>query len=468
MNEPTPGHQFVGPLKEMYEEQGGLLQSAYSKVLNIYGVDLAPKIEARTLPEYLFRKYQYGTKPPEEFEGSEWTYYHSMKAHHASATTKYIRSAIGILKDEFDVDILENRKALADPKKYRACLDGINEIAGNTIPSIKQAQLEMAEDRMSWVFARDIVNLFGADKATFRHAIDVTQNFLNQSLSNEAEDTMGILQSTSQIAYYENLLSNLSGSRYEAQRQLRELCSDDVTALLDFSDESLRQSKEMADGSGDNYVATEIIDSIKQELDFTVLPPGTQLHDVARLIVEESSEYSKAHVDLERLAVLDNIRTIVGPERCYLMRGKKSDKVMADEEGTLISEDYIGLIIQHHDSEGNVRAEDCIAISPIAKKHAGYIVRQDASAGLSWRQILSLPKNDAIQYFNARRLRFDPVAGESKYEAYVKKVQALLECSPHEFGREYVLQRRSEGYRMVHRGKPIGGIVLKGAMKGSL
>lgn len=449
MQEPKPVHSER--LMNHYRDNENILQGAFAKLKNMYGlVDGSPPLSPRTLPEYLFRKYQLGQQVP---EGQQGTFYNSMEALHVVDTARSIRAAVAILNDEFGVDVLSDRHALSDKAKYKSVLEALNGKVGKHNAASRVLQPE----DMGYVFAADIAHLFGSNNRTYVTAMQNTRKIFDSPQAHMPSYAMA----TAQISFYETIVSStISSVRYDAQKGLKEICQDDVAALIDFSDEVVLENRPSV-ASEENSTAAEILESQKQVLDYTIFPPGTELREVAESIVEGSSEYTKAHIDLERLMVLERVRQIMGSDRCYLMRGKSTGKEMTDEDGGLISEDYIGLIIQHHDDFGNVVGEDCLAVSPIAGKHAGYVVRQDASEGISWREILALSKQDAMA-FNARRLRFDPVAGENKYDAYVRKVEALLKCDKSEFGREYILRRDKDGeYGLVHRGRPLGAIALR-------
>jgi len=191
-----------------------------------------------------------------------------------------------------------------------------------------------------------------------------------------------------------------------------------------------------------------------QQLDFTVLPTGTDLHEFAAGIVERLSNHEKAHVDLDRVNVLATIRQYIGADRCYYAHGEKTGKQMLDSETeTLIDEDYIVLVIQNLDDNGTTKHEDALAISPIAKKHAAYLTRSEASAG-NWREILSLPKSDA-RYFGARDLRFTGSTGRTPYSMMEEKIKALLECHPDDFDAK--LRMRHDGtYRLENCTREVG------------
>jgi hypothetical protein len=436
-----------------------LLTDAYNRMAAVYDIAGDYQVETRSLAGYMFRKFQLGHVITDESGEVDWSYYGTMLPMHAVNTTKYIQSAVSILKDEYDVDILSDRRALSDnPKKSAVCIEDLRKNTGLRADGVSLEQA--SEEDFGRVFALDIANLFSGNRQRYRNGIQATERIQ----ANAHDNISGQLVTVAQLAFYREVVDNPSSARYEAHKQLQALCSDDMIALVDYGEEVVRESYRRKEQEA---LVGEILQSKKQELDYTILPAGTELREVAEQIANESSEYTKAHIDLERLAVLEKVRQRVGPEKCFLMRGKSSGKNMTDTDGTLINEDYIGLIMQHHDDYGNVVREDCLAVSPIARKHAGYIVRQDASEGISWREILALPKQEAIQYFNARRLRFDPVAGQNKYDAYVEKVDTLLSCDKEQFDREYVLRRSGETYKMVHRGNPLGSLGLRAALQPS-
>lgn len=209
-----------------------------------------------------------------------------------------------------------------------------------------------------------------------------------------------------------------------------------------------------------------VLNAEKRSLNFTILPEGTILRELAEEIAASSKEYVRPFIDLRRVAVLETIRQKMSEQGAftYLVHGKKRGQALPDKNGTLINEDYIGLVIRRKDQSGGTQ-EDCVAISPIGRRNAGFVTRQEASAGLPYYDVLAQPKDDAVNVFNARRLRFDPVSGEDTYEAYIKKVMALLTCPSEKFGREYTLRRGKNGeYALVYRGKAIGAMAMGGIM----
>lgn len=189
-----------------------------------------------------------------------------------------------------------------------------------------------------------------------------------------------------------------------------------------------------------------------QELDFSILPKGTDIREYTESLCNSLTEQDRESVDLRRVAVLEKLREMFGTSTSFYIHGKPRGNVQTDN-GEAINEAYIGLVLQYHDPEGNVKAEDAIVVSPIKKRHAGYIVRHDEPLGNSqgWRKILALPKKSARGH-GARPLKFTQVAGRDMYEAYVAKAVELLTCPIGSFGSAYELRMNGDGsYRMHPR-----------------
>lgn len=431
-------------LNVRYEADQGVLQAAYDKACDIFGVMPGVyRLEARTLTETLYRKYQFAQQPPKP---DDWAYYREIQGYLVYKTIRHVRSAVDILQTEYGIDILRDRRALQDKATFTRVKESLNAKTGDNRAGFQQIE----EDNMPYVFATYIANLFGNNTEAYRRAIVKTEN----TLGTEGLMTNVAAQAVSQNAFYEVVVRNMSQARYEAQQQLRALCSDDLTAYLDFAEEVLVTQSHLR-------TAREVLAADKQELDFKILPEGTILREAAETIARESTAGERARVDLNRLTVLEAIRQHVGEGRSYYVRGKPRG-AMRDADGALINQDYIGLVIQNYGEDGaTVVSEDCLAISPIARKHAGFLARYDASEGIPWRDVLTMPKNDAVMVFNARRIRFDPVEGADTYEAYTQKIIALLGCSKDQFMREYILRRNKNGtYGLQHRGKALGNIGL--------
>ena len=306
---------------------------------------------------------------------------------------------------------------------------------------ITRLQLEDAYDPQYNAFTT-LLYIYGSSR---------TMSRANQSIS-----IGGTLQEVRErsISHIERAMQqNPSTVRRDTTRTLLYLFSDEVDHFMDYFgyQDVPVQSSEKTKQLNDGYPV--------QELDFTVLPAGTNLHEFAAGIVTRLSEHEKAHVDLDRVNVLATIREYAGAHRCYYAHGKKSEKQMLDiETDTLIDEDYIVLVIQNLDETGTTQSEDALAISPIANKHAAYLIRSDASAG-NWREILSLPKQDS-RYFGARDLRFTGSSGRTPYSMMAEKIKALLACHPDDFRAK--LRMRGDGtYRLDNCVREVGKAASK-------
>lgn len=246
---------------------------------------------------------------------------------------------------------------------------------------------------------------------------------------------------------------NPSAARGETQALLRKLCSPSARAFAEQEYSSFELWGEHDDKSGEDPESMTVTPELfaGEEVSFTLLPPGTELREYAEVLYKELSETEKPYFDPQRLDVLERLRDEMGRDRCYYVHGKSRKSKTLQEDGTYIREDYVGLVIQNIDPRGRIIGEDAIAVSPIAKKHAGYLVRHDFGSGEAWRNILSMPKA-AAQSHGARPLKFTAVQGQDKYDAWVKKALELLTCPPAQFSQDYELRQRGDGeYKLVCR-----------------
>lgn len=86
-------------------------------------------------------------------------------------------------------------------------------------------------------------------------------------------------------------------------------------------------------------------------------------------------------------------------------------------------------------------AWEALAISPLAGRHATYIVRHDCVEA-DWRTLFSHPKFEA-RLQGARKLLFTP--SNRHVDQYLRmrdKIIRLLECDPREFRRRTAGRRR--------------------------
>lgn len=172
-----------------------------------------------------------------------------------------------------------------------------------------------------------------------------------------------------------------------------------------------------------------------QELNFQILPSDMNLRALSEDIYAESTNLEKVRVDLGRVQVLEDIRQLFGKDKCYFARGIRSGVTYANDKNERIDEDFIVLVMQNHDARGLVISEDALAISPISRRHAAFYIRQEASEGLSWREIFGLSKTDAKD-LGARKLKFVGTEELDPYEAMREKIFTLAAGRTEDFGDE--------------------------------
>ncbi len=209
------------------------------------------------------------------------------------------------------------------------------------------------------------------------------------------------------------------------------------------------------------FIETQLLTSSEmQELKFQLLPGDTNLRDLAETIYEESSDVEKVRVDPERVQILEEMRTLFGEDHCYFARGESSGETYEDESGEPISGDFIVLVMQHHNATGHVEREDALAISPIARRHAVFYMRQDVSEDLSWREVYGLSKKAAID-LGTRKLKFVAPEGIDVYTAMKEKLFALATCRAEDFHSDLRYDSRKNIY--VPRSKKIRAAITQSA-----
>ncbi len=158
---------------------------------------------------------------------------------------------------------------------------------------------------------------------------------------------------------------------------------------------------------------------VTPDLAFQVLPQGEQLRKFLGGI-RASKRYSGYRIDEHRLTVLEALQEHFGAHRCVWHRGSGS----ADGIGIR----YLVLTIKSANGSG----ENAVAISPLAGRHATYVVRSEC-AEADWKTLFAHPKFEA-RLLGARKLLFTASPGHSdQYSAMRDKIIKLLECHPREF-----------------------------------
>lgn len=237
-------------------------------------------------------------------------------------------------------------------------------------------------------------------------------------------------------------------AQHDNELQLQEKMTLFVnTALSDkieTPDEQLRIMKRAYEIAGlkmddESAKTQEALDFRPMELDWEVLPPGTdELEKTARQIVSDATAgtHKSLEVDLRRLVILEEIRKIWGEDASYYSRGVRNKRrTVIDSDGSEQPDEYIILVLQEIDRlTGEVMYEHAVAESPIAGPNALYVYRQDATDHRhSWRTVMSLPKNQS-QKLGARDIRHTvPRGASSLNDVMVGKVEQILLASPTDF-----------------------------------
>lgn len=287
-----------------------------------------------------------------------------------------------------------------------------------------------------------IVNSKAASEALMEHGHSRPYEKYRESVENLfTDEQLEALDWLTQIRYAA-LKENPSRARRMASETLLALRNPELAA---FIESELGSTQGPVEQQIDEPVQAEIFGG--QELDFTILPRGTNLREYTEEIYEGLSARDREYVDLKRVETLEKIREIMGPERTYYVHGVAREKNNPD-----VQKNYVGLVIQNHDAKGQVVSEDALAVSPVAGKDAGYFFRSDYSTETSWRETLSLSK-EAARAKGARPLKFTEVRGRDKYDAYVQKATELLTCPPHQFAPTFQLyfSERTGEYRLKER-----------------
>lgn len=225
--------------------------------------------------------------------------------------------------------------------------------------------------------------------------------------------------------------NDIEQSRRAYREALRAVGQSD---LAEISSRAVKLLKDMQASGNKGAEASQIIEK-SMELQWEVLPPG-EVQAIAKEIVSANqTETKQPEIDLERLLILDQIRKEWGEDNAYYARGVLGKRKLVKANGSEEPDQYLILVLQERDTEGNVVAEHAVAESPITQRNALYVFRQDVSEGLSWREVMALPKS----YANALGAR--PVKHtlpRSSPEGYLVtsmagKVSALLSATKEEF-----------------------------------
>lgn len=188
------------------------------------------------------------------------------------------------------------------------------------------------------------------------------------------------------------------------------------------------------DGTEVDIIEPQIteLDFAPMQLDWEVLPPGEVIRFCTDIISKPRQTGAiQPKIDFERLKALETIRENWGADNCYYARGKLGQRRIVHEGDTSQPDEYIILVLQERDNDGNILYEHAIAESPIVGPHAMYIYRQDTNRSTNWRTVMSVSKQDARR-MGARQIKHSNDDGGQAL-ALSEKASLLLCCAPEEF-----------------------------------
>lgn len=204
--------------------------------------------------------------------------------------------------------------------------------------------------------------------------------------------------------------------------------------LVEISSRAVKLLEIMRTSGNKGVEASQIIEK-SMALQWEVLPPG-EVQAIAKEIVSANqTETKQPEIDLERLLILDQIRKEWGEDNAYYARGVLGKRKVVKANGSEEPDQYLILVLQERDAEGDVIAEHAVAESPITQRNALYVFRQDVSEGLSWREVMALPKSYA-KALGARPVKH--ILPRSSPEGFLvasmaEKVSTLLSATKEEF-----------------------------------
>jgi len=214
-----------------------------------------------------------------------------------------------------------------------------------------------------------------------------------------------------EIARFDELLAdvtNLLSASGEAFEHFCRRAHGDIVALRAGQFDFLRRFHDIAETA---QAPRRTFD----ELPFTVLPRGERL-EAFRAGLRSTGYYRGHRTDPLRVDVLDEIEAHFGADRCTWYEGNSSSSPFNNQ--------YVVLTIKAANDSG----EHAVAISPLAGKHATYVVRGDCIEA-NWRTVLAQSKPDALEH-GARR---HPFVSPEPYDAMRDRVIRDLECPRPEY-----------------------------------
>lgn len=337
-----------------------------------------------------------------------------MTAHHLTILSGK-KAVYDIMLDKLDkIDRLEKNKHHASDSFYKEMVDIINNDPfrlRNCI--IRHGRLNVKAGGEYYIKKALILNIYNALFDARKHIAPLQATY-RESLQQIIDSPL-------------NTLADLT------DKKISELNAE-------YAKENVEPEAEVATpepAAEDDSSAFDVSEILRpMQLDWEILPPG-ELEAAAKDIVTKKTQRSKrpVEINLERLNILHEVREMWGVDRSYYALGSFSRRGVKSNTTREQPDEYIILVLQDVDHQGNIFAEHAVAESPIAGPHAVYVHRQDVTErNYTWREIMSLPKKEARE-FGARAVKHTLSNGDSSglNEIMRDKICMLLACTPEEF-----------------------------------
>lgn len=292
--------------------------------------------------------------------------------------------------------------------------------------SLAQRAIEAEFDRIdtdaSWNSPDDALRRARASVDFLRHAAVL-------ALSDEACRAR-VLSLTGELHPPKSAGAHAAGANVVAALQNLRRITEQVETLLAAGRHAVVELRDIRDGGFDVLagLAPQLTEPSRagriEDLPFTVLPPD----DLVEYLIDQvrtNPRYRNRQLDRRRIDVLTRLERRMSSAECVRYQGA----FPSSGDDNL----YMVLAIKQAGAED----EDAVAISPWKGEHATYVVRHDCGRGWSWRDVLSRPKREAIE-FGARKLLFTSKSHRDidQYQAMLDKLTRLLMCSQAEFNRQ--------------------------------
>ncbi len=361
---------------------------------------------------------------PDGYGYLTWRYAAVLRSAHAEArstTAHYdlaaLAAVIDVEKRLLDTLVNAHGSILEHPELSKRAMDNEFRDLTDADDIGRSAADELRRARANFDFLRRSVVLTIASPANDQRLWDTLGRIQPPTRDQLVETTPQLERSTERlndlIAGVERLLTTGDAALVRFFHQSH----SDLVALQAGRYDFLRQFHDIA---GSSTASRQTI----AELAFEVLPHGEQFRTFLDGL-RSSGLYRGDQIDEHRVDVLEDLQKHFGADRCRWHQGSASSSGIDNR--------YLVLAIKSANGSG----EDAVAISPLAGRHATYVVRREC-AEADWKILFANPKFEA-RLRGARKLLFTSTdRGVDQYSAMRDKVVNLLECDPREFRKRTV------------------------------